>query len=168
MGLRWLDVASVREEKKRKEVSRKTGRRKVGGRDGATKKHKSNRTQRKREGCGPGKGRGSVIKQQQNTGTFSKSIHTFFLFFPPQLSHSLPSWYNARHVFGRMTTRDASFSLCSGTWGRVMKTIVALSSLVMITPFPQHWSLGRNVFKTEPFSSARLSSHCLCVVCVCL
>lgn len=98
-----------------------------------------------------------------------------FLSFPPpplSLTHSPPSWCNVRHVFGRMTTPEASFSLCSGTWGRVMKTIVALSSLVMITPFPQHWSLGRNVFKTEPFSSARLSSHFVCVrvciVCVCL
>lgn len=40
MGLMWLDLASVREEKKRKEASRKAGRRKVGGRDGVAKKHK--------------------------------------------------------------------------------------------------------------------------------
>lgn len=50
------------------------------------------------------------------------------------------------------------------------ETIVALSSSVMIAPFPQHWSLGRKALKNHSFSSVMLASFlhvCICVCCKC-
>lgn len=48
------------------------------------------------------------------------------------------------------------------------ETIVALSSPVMIAPFPQYRSLGRNTFKNGFFPSVRLASLlslCMCLYC---
>lgn len=85
------------------------------------------------------------------------------------VSHSLTFllvYCNARHVFpnGPMRTLEASFFAVQWNMRESDETIVALSSLVRIAPFPQHWNLERNVFKSEPFSSALLTLY----VCVCL
>lgn len=71
---------------------------KVGG-GGMESKNKSIRKQR--EGSGPGKRRGSVVKLLKTQGPYQNQYPFSFFSLPPPLPPSLPSRNSARHVFGR-------------------------------------------------------------------